>query len=393
MKYIVPLIGLLAAFPPMATDMYLPAIPLLQQEWELDFGVINLSLVLFFASFSIFLLIHGPLSDRFGRRPVLLTGISLYILSSLMCSLAVNVYVLIVFRICQAAGAAAASALAMAVCKDLFDGMKRERVLAQIAVIIAIAPMVAPILGGWLIKFLNWSWIFVFQAALGFGALIGVYLMKEPLPESDRVPKVSVLKPYFRLFANGRYLSFNFIVAVSMLPMFSFIGGASDIYINGFGLDEQAFGLIFGFNAVGMMLGPLICGRLIKRLPRPIILNCSFTGITVGGICLLLFGGAGPWSMAVPMFLITFSIGLGRPLTNNLTLEQAKKEAGAASSLMIFTYFVGGAMAMGLISLNWQDKVNVLALVATLAGVTVLTMWLYMQKVQSRSRAEASMVS
>jgi DHA1 family bicyclomycin/chloramphenicol resistance-like MFS transporter len=196
-----PLIAILAAFPPLATDMYLPAIPMLGVQWGIALSTINLSLVLFFVSFSMFLLIHGPLSDRFGRRPILLLGIAIFVLSSLLCALAGNVYILIGYRIFQGAGAAAASALSMAICKDLFSGKEREQVLAYVAVIVAIAPTVAPIIGGLILKWLSWPWIFVVQGTLGFIAMIGVYFMQEPLQNFNQVNLMQLMGRYGSLSA------------------------------------------------------------------------------------------------------------------------------------------------------------------------------------------------
>ena len=147
------LLALLAAFPPLSTDMYLPAIPLLQKSWHQPLAMINLTLVGFFVSYCFFLLIYGPISDRFGRRKPLLAGIGIFIIASLLCAGSGNVISLIVLRILQAAGAAAASALALAISKDVYNGFERERILAYIGVIMALAPMLAPVIGGWIIFF------------------------------------------------------------------------------------------------------------------------------------------------------------------------------------------------------------------------------------------------
>jgi DHA1 family bicyclomycin/chloramphenicol resistance-like MFS transporter len=149
------LLALLAAFPPLSTDMYLPAIPLLQQSWQQPLSIVNLTLVGFFVSYCVFLLFYGPLSDRFGRRPLLLVGIGIFILACLLCALADNVFSLIVFRVLQAAGAASASALALAISKDVYDVHEREHILAYIAVIMALAPLLAPVFGGWVLTWFS----------------------------------------------------------------------------------------------------------------------------------------------------------------------------------------------------------------------------------------------
>jgi DHA1 family bicyclomycin/chloramphenicol resistance-like MFS transporter len=142
------LLVLLTAFPPLATDMYLPAIPMLQERWEQPLMVINLTLVVFFLSYCVFLLIYGPLSDRFGRRPPLLGGIGLFVMASVLCSFADSALTLIVARVFQAAGAASATSLALAITKDIYTNNERIRILAWMGVIMPLAPAVAPILGG-----------------------------------------------------------------------------------------------------------------------------------------------------------------------------------------------------------------------------------------------------
>jgi DHA1 family bicyclomycin/chloramphenicol resistance-like MFS transporter len=174
MNRIILLLALLTAFPPLSTDMYLPAIPLLQKQWHQPLVTVNLTLIGFFVTYCIFILIYGPISDQFGRRRPLMTGIGIYIAASLLCALSTGIGMLIAARVLQAAGAAAASALGLAMCKDLFDGSSRARIMAHIAVIMALAPMLAPIIGSWVLYLTSWPWVFVFQAAMGAAAFAGV---------------------------------------------------------------------------------------------------------------------------------------------------------------------------------------------------------------------------
>ena len=196
------LLSLLAAFPPLSTDMYLPAIPTLQEVWGLSFATANLSLVLFMAVFSVCLLIHGPLSDRFGRRPILMIGILLFIAGTLLCAAAPSITVLLAARCIQAAGAAAASSLALALSKDLYDGPQRQKILAYIGVIMAFAPMLAPTIGGLILKFASWRWIFVFQGCLALVGLYGVFRLKEPLTEFTKGGMLSMAGRYLPVLKN-----------------------------------------------------------------------------------------------------------------------------------------------------------------------------------------------
>ncbi|BBO88837.1 multidrug effflux MFS transporter [Desulfosarcina ovata] len=370
------LIALLAAFPPLSTDMYLPAIPLLREQWGEPLMVINLTLIGFFVAYCLFLLVYGPISDRYGRRRPLMVGIGIYIMASLACAVSGGIHMMIAARVFQAAGAASASALSLAICKDLFDAESRERIMAHIAVIMALAPMLAPIIGSWVIYWTSWQWVFVAQAVMGAIAFLGVYRMAEPLKTFTTVSPKKVIGVYFRLLANGRYTSLVFSMSLLVFPMFAFIAASSEIYISHFGLSEREFGIVFGANAMASMFGSLVFGRLSLYVRMEKLITLSFAGILLAGVWMLLGPHVSPWSLALPMATMTFFFGLNRPPTNNLILEQVHQDVGAASSLLVFTFMILGASSMGIVSLQWTDKITVLGSMAALSGGLVLLFWL-----------------
>ncbi len=369
---LLPLLALLAAFPPLSTDMYLPAIPSLQARWHVSLVMVNYTLVSFFLSFSFALLIYGPLSDRFGRRLPLLGGIGLYITASLLCASADQVNTLILFRVLQGLGAASAAALSMAISKDLFEGREREKMLAYMGVIVALAPMLAPVLGGLMLKWLTWPWIFISQGILGLIAFLGVWRMSEPSHSLKRVPLSKMIGRYMLLFRNRRYIILTVMMALGIWPLFGFIAGSADMYVRRFGLSEQVFSYFFACNAIAFMSGSYTCARLVHRVPGIRLMTVGFAGIFIGGWCMLFFGGKSHWSFALPMAFITFCLGLSRPLGNSLILEQVDSDAGSASSLLMFVYFVMGAGGMWMISHSWEDKAFVLGLMAVSTSAAVL---------------------
>jgi DHA1 family bicyclomycin/chloramphenicol resistance-like MFS transporter len=380
LKGTVPLLALLTAFPPLSTDMILPAIPSLAETWGASLSVINLILVCFFLTYGFFLLFYGPISDRFGRRRPLLFGLAVYIAASILCALATSAPMLIAFRIMQAAGAAASSSISMAMTKDIFSGPERERILAYIAVIMALAPMLAPVIGGWVLAVFSWHWVFFIQAVMGLIGLIGVFRFPETLPKVSDTPLSRVIHTYSRLLHNPSYIIMVLVMSVSLFPLYSYIAGSSDIYINGFGMTEQKYSYFFAFNAMALMIGSFSCLKLTSSIRSKHLMTIGFAGIFLGGFLLLFIGRHGPWSFALPMFLITFSLGLSRPPSNNLVLEQVDRDAGSASSLLIFCYFTLGAVGMWLISLEWTDKISVLGVIALSCGALVLATWFVLQK-------------
>ena len=367
------ILALLAAFPPLSTDMYLPALPTMVATWQTTEAVINLTLVGFFISFSLALLFYGPLSDRYGRKPVLLGGISLYVLSCLVCAQAQSPTALIVGRILQGMGAASASTLSLAMTKDYFVGAEREKALAHMAVIVSLAPMLAPVLGGIMLTFADWSTIFLAQMLLGVVAICGVWRLKEPAPATTRT-LAQVMGGYLRLMCNLRFMTQCTLIALGMTPLFCFIGGSSFIFVTYFGLSEQEYSYFFAFNSAALMLGFWICGRLLKRMPGFRIILLGYAGILISSAALALCSGLGPWGMALPMACLTLSLGMSRPPSSNFLLEQVKQDAGSAASLIMFTYFVGGATAMWFIALPWNNKILTLALVGVATSALVLVL-------------------
>jgi DHA1 family bicyclomycin/chloramphenicol resistance-like MFS transporter len=380
LKGTLPLLALLTAFPALSTDMILPAVPSLAETWNEPLSIINLILVCFFVTYGFFLLFYGPISDRFGRRRPLLAGLSVYIAASLLCASATNAPMLIVFRILQAAGAAASSSLSMAMTKDIFSGQERERILAYIAIIMALAPMIAPVLGGWVLADFSWPWIFVIQAVMGFIGILGVLRFPETLSQISDVPLSRMMHSYGRLLLNPSYIIMVLVMSVSLFPLYTFIAGSSAVYVNEFGLSEQKYSYFFAFNALALMVGSFSCLRLTRSISSKHLMTIGFAGVFLGGLFLLINGQHGPWSFALSMFLITFSLGLSRPPSNNLVLEQVDRDAGSASSLLIFCYFTLGAVGMWFISLEWADKIPVLGTIALSCGAMVLAAWFVLQK-------------
>lgn len=380
LKSIVPLLALLTAFPAFSTDMILPAIPSLALMWNESLATVNLILICFFVTYGFFLLFYGPISDRYGRIKPLIIGIILYIFASILCAMASSATALITFRILQAAGAAASSSISMAMTKDIFSGPERQKILAYIAIIMALAPMFAPIVGGWILTYLTWNWIFITQGMIGMIGLLGVLRTPETLKKVSEIPLSKVMYSYSNLLLNRNYVIMVLVMSVSLLPLYSFIAGSSALYINGFGLNEQHFSYFFAFNALALMAGSMSCLKLADRINSRYLITLGFAGITLGAILILLIGQQGVWSFAIPMALVTYSIGISRPPSNHLVLDQVQKDAGSASSLLIFTYFTLGAVGMWLVSQDWMERMQILGTITLSCGALTLIAWMILQK-------------
>ncbi len=375
-KSMIAMLAVLSAFPPLSTDLYLPALPHMMKILNASQSAVNMSLSLFLIFFALGILFWGPVSEKFGRKPVLLTGLILYIAGSTGCALSTNVTMLILSRILQAFGGGAAEAVATAMVKDMFTGHKRESVLALVMSMVVVAPVVAPILGAFILKYMSWR--VIFWALTGFSCI--TFLLSIQLDETleDRY-EGHVLRSIGRLgvvLKNPGFSSLLGIFSMAPLPLMAFIAASAFIYINGFGMSEQQYGFYFGFNALGSLVGPLLFIRLSKWIHSRTIITASYFILAISGIVLEFFGTSSPNVFALTMFASTIGVSMMRPPSANMLLSQQDGDTGSAASLINFTALFMGSIGMFLISLEADALISTLGIMQILVGVTCGIAWL-----------------
>lgn len=368
-------LSLISAMPPLSTDMYLGAMPTIADQWQVSTGLVSLSLILWFVSFSGALLIFGPLSDKFGRKPILIGGLVLFMIASLGCSASVNVTQLIFFRIIQGIGAAGPSSMVMAIARDRYQGNVRKNVLAYMGIIMALAPMIAPSIGALILLFSSWRGIFLLQTIYALMCLFFVSKFGETNLDLISTKLTKLLGRYRVVVSNRRFFLANATMGMLVGPLFGFIALSSPIYIDIFGLSEQVFGLFFGFNAMMLMFGAFACTRLTKWFSDIAILTCCMVGCVAGGLGVLLLGSMNPFAFALTVGMISFSCGISRPLSNHLILDQVETDVGSASSFLVFYVFMVGAASMALVSIPWHHPIVVLGWFAVIVPCVVLMVW------------------
>lgn len=372
--YVVFLAGI-AAITALATDMYLAAIPRIATQWNVPRSRVNLSLVLFFVAFSAFLLIWGSLSDKVGRKPVLVGGLGLFTAATFLCATADNVAVLITFRVLQGIGAASPSAMSMAICRDKYEGIQRQHVLAYISIILSVVPMLAPSIGALVLKYASWRFIFIVQGSLASLALLASLGYRETAEELFQGKLGKVFVRYRRLVANREYLLSTSVMGLIVGPFYGFIAFSPIAYISIFGLSEKVFGFLFGVNAFAGMLGAFSSTRLSGILPPRNQLTLCFAGCAAGGLGLLTLGSLSPLTFSGFMLIVSYFCGMSRPLSNHLILEQVSTDIGAAASFIVFYQFLVGALCMGFVSHEWAHPLRVFGLTATTMPLIILTIW------------------
>jgi len=374
-KGLIGLIAFLSAFVPLSTDLYLPALPGMAMFFGVSTDLANLTLILFFVFFAAGTLFWGPLSDKYGRRPVLLIGLSIYSLAGFLCAGSGDIYHLIIFRILQAVGGSGAFAVATAMIKDVYDTKNREAILALVQSMVLISPMVAPVLGAFLLRFTSWRGIFLVLGGIGLLALAGSIALQETI---DKRYTGTMLQAWGRLGKVARNPGFTILLIIfSMLSVSSmaFIAASSYIYINGFSLSEQVYSYYFAFNALGMITGPMLYMRLSRRFLRRSIIMACFAAVSVSGFLVALLGNIMPMVFALALLPATVMASCVRTPGANLMLEQQEEDTGSASALMSCFGILMGSLGMTIISLSWSDPILVLGEMNILAGLTCLILW------------------
>jgi DHA1 family bicyclomycin/chloramphenicol resistance-like MFS transporter len=355
--------------------MYLGAMPTIASQWHVTTGQVSLTLVLWFVAFSGALLAFGPLSDKYGRKPILVGGLILFMLASIGCAASVNLSQLILFRILQGIGAAGPSAMVMAIARDRYEGSTRKKVLAYMGTIMAFAPMIAPSIGAFLLLFTSWPSIFLFQAIFALVCLFFVTRFGESNLSLISGNLFALLGRYRVVMSNRRYMLANTTMGLLSGPLFAFIALSSPIYIKVFHMSEQAFGLFFGFNALMFMIGALSCTRLTKWFSDNVILTGCMVGSILSGVLILSVGSMHPIALALSFGVFSICCGITRPLSTHLILDQVQTDVGSASSFLTFYVFVIGATSMAVVSIPWEHPIMVLGWFAVVAPTIVLILW------------------
>ena len=369
-------ITLMNMFIPLSTDLYLPALPTMSVALGVSTALTNLTLVSFFFFFAVGTLFWGPISDKYGRKPVLVAGTGLYVAASAVCALAPDVYVLIAARVMQGIAAGAIISVSMALIKDCFSGKQRETILAIVQSVGGLAPMIAPVLGGILLQFTNWRGSFVVLTVVGTVCLLLSLLYQETLDAAERYDG-TVLGSLGRLVTVGKNAGFLvpcLIFSLYNLAFMGYIAMSSYIYVDFFGLSEQVYSYFFAANAALSLIGPMIYVKFFTRTNKRKFANVCFIGYVLCGVLLLLLGNKAPflfWLGFAPFSLLGT---ISRPFSTNILLEQQSGDTGSASSLINGVSTIFGSVGMMTASM-WSDTILGMGSTIFLSGAVSIVGW------------------
>lgn len=376
-KGLIVLIAVMNMFVPLSIDLYLPALPTIGVEFATTPLMVNLTLVSFFFFFAVGILLFGPLSDKYGRRKILLAGIVLYTIASCFCAAAGSINTLIVYRIVQALGAGGMVAVSMAVVKDAFYGTTKNRVLALVQAMAVIAPMVAPIIGAFLLQFVSWRGTFGVLIAAGLVNLLASFSFEETLPVSKRY-KGSIWSTFGRLAVVGKNVGFTGVLTVFSLlaaPYMAYVAVSSYVYVQYFSLSEQTYSYFFAVNSFFAVLGPFLYIKLIGIVtPRQFTYGCFiFTVITA--VALLTVGSISPWWFLAAFLPVTIMESAARPFSTAILLDQQKTDIGSASALINAVNTIFGSLGMMLGALNWSNFIEGLGIITAVCVTLAIAGW------------------
>jgi DHA1 family bicyclomycin/chloramphenicol resistance-like MFS transporter len=376
-KGLIIFMALMNMFVPLSTDMYLPALPSMNSYFGSSSAVTNLTLSAFFLFYALGILFWGPLSDKYGRKPILLVGSIMYAASSIACALSVNVYFLIAARIFQGIGAGGITSVSMAIVKDCYAGKKRESVLAICQSISGLAPMVAPIVGGLILSFSDWRGSFWTLALISLVNLGFSLLFQETLDDKERYTG-TLFGSVGRLIVVCKNKSFivpALIFSLSSLPFMGYIAVSSYIYVDYFGLSAQVYSYFFAANALLSIVGPFIYVKFLSNMDKKLFASLILGISTISGVLVMTLGTMAPLLFWVSFLLMSLSGTIMRPFSTNLLLDQQEGDTGSASSVIGTLFTILGSVGMSLASLSWGNIVIGLGVIITVFSLMTLVAW------------------
>ncbi|WP_406395840.1 Bcr/CflA family multidrug efflux MFS transporter [Streptomyces sp. NBC_00887] len=378
-------LGGLTALPPLSMDMYLPALPAVTDSLHAPAATVQLTLTACLTGMALGQLVVGPMSDRWGRRKPLLLGMIIYVVATAICAFAPSAELLIGFRLLQGLAGAAGIVISRAVVRDLYDGMEMARFFSTLMLISGVAPVIAPVIGGQVLRFTDWRGIFVVLTVVGVLLTLIVWKwLHETLPEEERHTGGigDALRTMRGLLADRVFTGYMIAGSLAFAALFAYVSASPFVVQEIYGASPQTFSLLFGINSIGLITVGQINGKvLVGRISLDKALGLGLAVISLAAVALLLmtsgvFGDVGLLPVATGLFVLMSAMGLAMPNTNAQALMRTKHAAGSASALLGTTSFLVGAIASPLVGIAGEQTAVPMAVVQVVCALSAVACFL-----------------
>lgn len=364
--YLILILGFLTAIGPLSNDMYLPAFPDIAKNLHTSVAQVTLSLSSFFIGISFGQLLYGPLLERFGRKKPLYVGLGIYLLASVGCAFAASVNALIGLRLLQALGGCVGMVASRAMVRDLFDVKENAKIFSTLMLVVAVSPIIAPTLGGYITAALGWHYVFVMLILIALLIITGIYFFlpetRKPDPNFSLRP-LPILKSYGSVITHPQFYTYALTAAISAAAIYAYIGGSPHVFMELFHVNEKQYGWIFALIAMGLIGASQLNSVLLKNYTSEQIIRVALRCQSVIGVAMVLMTIFGWGDLFVIIFFIFIFLccqGFVFPNASALSLAAFAHNAGSASALL-------GAIQMGI-------GAGTSALVSVLQNYTALPM-------------------
>ncbi|WP_320203207.1 multidrug effflux MFS transporter [Agrobacterium rosae] len=379
------ILAALTAFAPFATDMYLASFPMLAEDFRTDLGKVQLGLSLFFLGLALGQLVYGPLIDRFGRKLPLLAGIGLFIVTSLLIVFAPNIESFIVLRLLQAIGGCAGMIVSRAIISDLFEGQEAASILSLMMLVQGLGPILAPILGGYIVAAAGWQAVFLFIAAFATVCFLATrFGIAETLPtdQRQRASAMDILRTWAGLLARPGFIVPTLAGSFAFACMFAFISGSPFVYMELHGVSETLYGWLFGLNAIGMIIAAQLNRSLLVRFPAEQVTVVALGVLLVSGVALVFVAQ----TASLPVLIALLWVGLATvPMiganSTALAMAASGRDRGSASAIIGVLQFGLASMISGLVGVFHNSTAWPMTGAILLCAAAAASIWIAGRKI------------
>jgi DHA1 family bicyclomycin/chloramphenicol resistance-like MFS transporter len=374
---LIPFLGALAALGPLSNDLYVPSLSLVAVGLQISGGAAQLTMSSLLIGFSFGCLIYGPLSDRYGRKPILCVGLAVYVLAAVLSALSSDLAQLVMARALQGFGASSGMVLSRAIILDRWTGAEASRAISWVSIFTFFTPVIAPLIGGYVASLGHWPAVFWLQGVAGALCLVVTLLM---LPRTYRTGAASVLasmRAYGGILRDGQALGYMLCTGLAFIGVVAFVSNSSFVLMERFGLQPYQYGYCFSFVMLGGSIGSYTNGRFVTQLGISRMLGIGASLLAVGGSLALVMTLLGGGLIALLLSCLVYVFGVGFVFANSMarTLSRFPASTGAASAMFGVNQFLIGAVVAAALSLAREPTPLPLAATMAFAGVACAAVW------------------